>query len=266
MPWEAQAFPKPGLLQLLSQRGASWLHLGYPVADQRTKQLTQAALSRLRSTHQFVFLHYAELDWAGHTYGPFAAETLETLRTIDRSLAAIWERTNRLWAEPRLLAFGDHGMVETSGTVDVLSPLARLPVRHGKDYVVFLDSTVARFWVLSDHARGSIREALDRLPGGHWLADDELRDLHLDHAPWENGEAFWLVDEGNVIIPSYFQRSEVPKGMHGYHPSVRANWGAQITSCSADSSVDSVPLVQVFHTACALMGFNSRGNSPPERS
>lgn len=266
MPWEKHAFPKPGLLQMLSHRKASWLHLGYPVVDQRTRPLTQAALSRLRSAHQFAFLHYSELDWAGHAHGPLSARAAEALRVIDGALKALWERANHLWANPCLLAFGDHGMVEISGTVNVYGTLARLPVRHGKDYVVFLDSTVARFWFFSDRARASINETLDQLPGGHWLADDELRALHVEHAPEENGEAFWLTDEGIIIIPSYFQRNEVPKGMHGYHPNVRANWGAQVSSTPMVWSGESVPLTEVFQTASTLLNLNSHEDCPQEYS
>jgi hypothetical protein len=264
MPWEKQALPKPGLLQMLSEHSMPWLHLGYPVVDQRTRPLTQAALSRLRPGHRFIFLHYAELDWAGHTYGPFSTQAAEALRSIDDALAALWQRVKRVWTNPFLLVFGDHGMVEVSNTVNVYEALARLPVRHGKDYVVFLDSTVARFWFFSERARSRITQRLHQLQGGRWLPETELQALHVERAPAANGEAFWLTDEGVVIMPSYFQQTEVPKGMHGYHPSVEANWGAQVTSSSLSWSGESVPLVDVFHTASTLLDFVSRQDGAEE--
>jgi hypothetical protein len=267
MPWENNAFPEPGLLQLLSQNRRSWLHLGYPVVDQRTIPLTRAALGRLRPTHQFAFLHFAELDWAGHSHGPFSKQAASALRAIDDALKALWQRAEDLWGRPYLLAFGDHGMVEVSETVDVRDALERLPVQHGKDYVVFLDSTVARFWFLSEWARECITDSLGRLRGGHWLSAMELKALRVDRSPRENGEAFWLTDEGSVIMPSYFQRTAVPKGMHGYHPTVRANWGALVTSSPLVWGDDSVPLVGVFHTAAdvlklAVAGENDSTESP----
>jgi hypothetical protein len=260
MPWEKNTFPRPGLLQMLSGSGASWLHLGYPVVDQRTKPLTQAAVHRVRPVHRFVFLHYSELDWAGHAHGPHSDQA----RGIDDGLKAVWEHVKKMWANPQLLAFGDHGMVETTGTVNIENALANLPVRAGKEYVVFLDSTVARLWFFSDRARTRVTEALNQVQGGHWLSPEELRALHLDNGPVRNGEAFWLTDEGIVIMPSYFQRGQVPKGMHGYHPSVRANWGAQVTSRPLADGNESVPLVQVFHDAARMLGLATPENGSPE--
>jgi len=119
---------------------------------------------------------------------------------------------------------------------------------------VFLDSTVARFWFLRPRARGRVLDRLEELKGGRWLTAEDKKELHLDGAPRENGEEFWLLEPGSVIIPSYFQRVDPPKGMHGYHPSVRENWGALLTSTPVSIKTEAVSLVRVFDTALGLLG------------
>ncbi len=188
LPWEKDAFPTRGLLQTLSDNRIPWLHLGYPVVDQRTYELTNAALTRIREPYRFLFLHYAELDWAGHTSGPFSQEALKALAKIDSALKQIWDRVCSIWKNPQLLVFGDHGMVEITSRVDLLKALEELPLKHGKDYVVFLDSTVARFWFLRPRARETIIDRLEKLNGGRWLFAEDKKELHLDGAPRENGE------------------------------------------------------------------------------
>jgi hypothetical protein len=253
LPWEDRTLPRPGLLRILSAQGIPWLHLGYPVIDQRTSFLTEAALSRMRGPHRMVFLHYAELDWVGHEHGPLGDRADSTLAAIDRSLEKVWRHAASLWPCARLLVFGDHGMVPVRGEVDVLRALRELPLRHGRDYAVFLDSTVARFWFLTPRARPLIVDLLAALPGGRWLTPADMDDLHLRGTRRENGEAFWLLDEGLVIMPSYFQREARPAGMHGYHPSVRDNWGAVVTA-DGSGPTHAVPLTEVFPLALGMLG------------
>lgn len=261
LPWEDRQLPRPGLLSVLSARAIPWLHLGYPVIDQRTSPLTAAARSRIRARHRFVFLHYAELDWAGHEGGPFSDKAAEALGAIDEGIRSVWHAACEVWATPRLLVFGDHGMVAVRGEVDVEAVLRGLPLRHGADYVVFLDSTVARFWFLTPAARPLITDRLGAVPGGRWLSEGDLDELRVRGMRRENGEAFWLLDEGMVIMPSYFQRTARPAGMHGYHPSVVDNWGALITSDGAGPS-HAVPLTEVWSVAVQMLGLPALGVMP----
>ena len=256
LPWEDRGLPRPGLLDILSAQGMPWLHLAYPVIDQRTAFLTSAALSRIRAAHRFVFIHYAQLDWTGHEHGPEGDHASSTAAAIDDSLRTVWHHAASLWPNPKLLVFGDHGMVTVRGAVDVEDALQALPLRHGRDYAVFLDSTVARFWFLGEKARTPITERLAGLRGGRWLTEEDLEELHLRGGARENGEAFWLLDDGLVIMPSYFQRTVRPAGMHGYHPSVRDNWGALVTS---DDSAprQAVPLTDVFPLALRILGLET---------
>lgn len=208
-----------------------------------------------------VFLHYAQLDWAGHQYGPHAAESRTALRSIDEALHSVWNHAMSLWPDAKLLVFGDHGMVEVRREVNIEAVMDELPLRHGRDYAMFLDSTVARFWFLNERSRLPIMERLAALPGGRWLTDDDLDALHLRGGRWENGEAFWAVDEGTAIMPSYFQRTTPPAGMHGYHPEVRDNWGAFLTS-DGSGPRDAVPLTEVFPVALSMLGLGCGGVLP----
>ncbi len=256
LPWEQNCFPRPGLLQILTHQSIPWLHLGYPVVDQRTAPLTEAVLTRMRPAHRFLFFHYAELDWAGHTHGPSSPQAYDALARIDGDLELIWDKASSLFAKPRLLAFGDHGMVEVTKSVDVESALLGLSAKQGSDYCVFLDSTVARFWFHQQHAEQEILARFAQLPGGRWLSMEEMKELHVAGGLRENGEAFWLVDPGTVILPCYFQRTHKPAGMHGYHPSVRDNWGAVVSSEDLHRTDQVISLTEIFSIALDLLGLD----------
>jgi hypothetical protein len=121
--------------------------------------------------------------------------------------------------------FSDHGMVSVTGTVDVSSAIASTGLVAGRDYVVFLDSTMARFWFPTDVARPAIVEALSTLPG-RVLGLRDLRRLDIDECDPRNGELYFLAEPGHVIIPNFFQATaDHTRGMHGCEPECPDNMG-----------------------------------------
>jgi hypothetical protein len=50
---------------------------------------------------------------------------------------------------------------------------------------------------------------------GHVLSDEEKKSLHIPEDP-QYGELFFVLDEGFVNHPSFFNQKSEAKGMHGY--------------------------------------------------
>ena len=90
-------------------------------------------------------------------------------------------------------------------TTDIAGALARLSWREGRDYVMFLDSTVARFWFPNPAAREPVETALEELSGGHRLGDEDIARLRSRHSSRRNWEPIWMADAGTLILPNYFR-------------------------------------------------------------
>lgn len=163
-----------------------------------------------------LFLYTADLDALLHHEGTGGARVRERLASYDalvRSLAAVPAGSRPRW----LYLCSDHGMVDVVEHVDVMSALAGLPVRRGRDYDAFFDSTMARFWWRREGARAAVMAALAGEPRGRWLADGELAREGADFARREYGEDIFLLRPGALLLPS-FMGSRPVAAMHGYDP------------------------------------------------
>jgi hypothetical protein len=176
-----------------------------------------------RGADDVLFLYTADLDALLHhegSRGPRVRDRLAAYDSLVRSLVQPAAGERPRW----LYLCSDHGMVDVVEQVDVLSRLRPLPLRRGRDYVAFFDSTMARFWWLRDGARAAVRAALEAEPRGRWLGNDELAREGADFAGHEYGEDVWLLRPGALLLPS-FMGSRPVAAMHGYdaaHPDMTA--------------------------------------------
>jgi len=65
--------------------------------------------------------------------------------------------------------FSDHGMTNVEETFDIFAALGDL--RVGDDYLVFVDSTFARFWYPNDEVRALVHERLAGAPANFLTPD-----------------------------------------------------------------------------------------------
>jgi hypothetical protein len=166
---------------------------------------------------RFLLLYTPELDATMHTHGPRSAAATAWLARCGERIGEVIDAARAAGRAPRVRIFGDHGMAPVRGYADVGAALARLEWRMPHDYIVFLDSSMARFWFSNDRARAAIASALAELPGGRFVTESERKTLGVDVAGDAYGESVWLCDPGIVILPSFMGRSPL-EGMHGYHP------------------------------------------------
>lgn len=212
--------PHRSVFDEFSSRGFSWNWIGYPRHFGSTESILRTYAESPK--RDVVYLHFSELDWLGHRYGPDSAEIRRALSQMDSMLRSILEHALQRGA--RAVVFGDHGMVEVQRRIDLEQRLAALPLRLGVDYVVFLDSTQARFWFLEEGARAPIESLLRTLPEGHILSAEEQSRLRIRFKDNRYGDLIFMLDGGTIIHPSYFDREgQGPAGMHGYLPEVDAN-------------------------------------------
>ena len=163
---------------------------------------------------QFWYVKFNKLDKEGHIHGPNPTQFKESLRRIDGYVEQLVREVTAL-GDINILICTDHGMSKVSKYVDILQGLQYLRARMYKDYITFLDSTIARFWFFDKTVKGEIEEYLNSLASGHILSSQERKALRIPDDV-RNGEMIYVMDEGQVIYPDFWSGTRVVKGMHGY--------------------------------------------------
>jgi predicted AlkP superfamily pyrophosphatase or phosphodiesterase len=174
-----------------------------------------AALSNSDRNIKFWYLKFGSPDKAGHIYGPSPDKFKITLRKIDGYLQQVIEILQRRYDNLAIMIMADHGMSRVDSYYDILSNLGRLNSTMYKDYVLFLDSTMARFWFFTDISRLEIENYLKKQSYGHLLSAEEAKHLHIP-SDTRYGESIFVMEEGKMIYPDFWSGTRKAKGMHGY--------------------------------------------------
>jgi hypothetical protein len=231
--------PARGIFDDLEERSAE---RGYSVWDWRVPEADglEALLAQLREDRKgFYLIYWTWLDALMHSHGTRSDPAREHMRWYEAAVRRILETAAGLDGETRVFVFSDHGMMDTDGTVDLMSPVARLGLRYGRDYVAFYDSTLARFSFFSERARCRLLEVLGDTDCGDILEDDELRKLGLLFPDRRFGEVVYLTRPGTQIAPSYMGRT-APRAMHGFHPDTQGSQAHLISNVEVDGRPESL--------------------------
>jgi hypothetical protein len=257
--WMPHSLPSQTIFDHLRACGEEWLWIAYPGDDQRTKSILEAFRQRFRSNHRLVYLHFAELDWVGHLRGPHTVEQRACMQEIDSAVRQVIGHLEETEIEWNGIFFGDHGMVPVARRVNILPLLQQTGLRVPEDFIYFLDSTQARFWFKNDAARSRIAKELAHFSGGRVLTEDNLASLHFRFPDKRFGELIWAADEGVILYPNFFQRSEPVRGMHGYLPEVEANWArlAVVGDGISPPASQPIEMVEIFPILMEFLGLQA---------
>ena len=178
-----------------------------------TKTINSKVMRYAASDKEVIILHYGETDQIGHQYGPYSLEMQEALSLIDESVKNVYELFKSKL--DLIMIFGDHNMVEITDSVNLWEKLQQLDVKLIKDYLVFLNSPLARFWFENKVAEQKINTLLESLHKyARVVTKEELRQKRL---PVDNkyGELIFWANKGINFSPDFYHSAEI-KGMHGY--------------------------------------------------
>ncbi len=214
------ALPVPTLVDLFAEHG-----LRHEFRYIRGGLCAEDQLNYLRERIDEVdvfFFYDPALDSGGHVAGASAEALSGPIDEIERFLEQSWELARERSPEVEMMLFSDHGMTDVDRTFDLFSRLEGF--RLGRDYVVFMDSTFARFWFPNAGRREAVLAALEGVPG-RLLSEDDLCRYGIDFADRSTyGEEVLVADEGVVFHPNYFvpgvlkNRRYPERAMHGYLP------------------------------------------------
>jgi len=209
---------------------------------------------RRQETDVFFYFDHA-LDAKGHHVGASSAKLKPEMDQIEQFLAQAWNVLGGA-GECEMLLFSDHGMTDVRETFDLLHALKGFTL--GKDYLVFIDSSFARFWFPDPQKREPIMASLASAPG-RFLTVEDLQWNGLDFEDDRYGQEVLISNEGvvfhpNYISPSFFRtQNYLERGMHGYWPKYSSSYGlfAYRGSRLQVRLPDPVPAVDIF---TAVMG------------
>jgi len=237
----------------------------YFVSDpHRTEEENRDALiAHLQAADiDFSFLYWAGLDGLLHRVGNQSPEVPAKLRVYEQWIEQILAAARPHYDDIRLYVFSDHGMANCDELLDLKSRIDALPVAMERDYVVVYDSTMARFWFFNDRTRQLITAALQGVPEGRIVPDDELRQLRAFFPDRYFGELIFLVKEGVLIVPSHMGERPI-RAMHGYHPSDQHSYASLLTNQpTIPDDVTTIPHIGQLMEKTALLAKERNAAGP----
>lgn len=206
------------IFDILRNASNTWLYHGAPDYKVDLNYVVARVEKELSPPVDFAFFHVGDLDRGGHEYGPESVEIRAALKRMDQGIERIVKVAKDRFEEVHLVIMGDHGMMEVRRHLNIWDQVKELAIRLEKDYLMFLDSTMARFWFFSERAETLIIDMLDNMECGHIISQEEKDRYHLNYSHNKFGDIIFLVDPGVLIFPNFYQNRNPVKGMHGYAP------------------------------------------------
>lgn len=258
--YEPGALGATSIFDLCRAHDKKFRYLAHPVSGD-DEEIYTTLVRELRSGAPYD-LYVAQLsvcDQRGHIDGPSSdAMQKRHLRDLDRKFATIHAALAAGYDSWDLFICGDHGMGPVAREVNVLKALKAADARPGKDYVVFVNSTLAVFWYLTQQGRDEVERILPQIPGARPIDDAEraARRIPLNRQ-W--GDRMLAADPGILFWPDYFHITDSKiVGMHGYLDKSQEGHGAMVIASSnghtEPRNLGLRPLVDVFPTLCQLLG------------
>ena len=248
----------PTLADLFAERGLRVL-FRYVKAD-ADKELESAWLSEHLDDADVFFFYDPTLDSWGHRLGASVDALGDRIDALERFLARAWAEAVERSGDVEMLLFSDHGMTNVTSTFDLFERLSGFEL--GTDYLVFMDSTMARFWFPDEIRRHKVLEVLTDLPG-RVLDEDQKRALGIDFSDDRYGHDVLVADEGVVFHPNYFAgpflhwvRKYPERAMHGYMPDAPSS-RAIFLRCTTDLGrkyPEPTSVRDIFHVISAVTG------------
>jgi hypothetical protein len=208
------------LFDLMRQNGIKFEYVGFPWKKGNQQILASAEERILNSSSSSAVITYIdEIDHYEHKYGVHSNDFIKQLRLFDELCSNFLRKMMNIEKDMAVTIFSDHGMKDVDGTINLKNVVDSTELRIEKDYLLFLDSTIARFWPFNKNARESLTEVLMNSKGGRLLSTEETIRYKVNFKSDIYGELQYLADPGKLILPNFFTiRKRSMKAMHGWDP------------------------------------------------
>ncbi|MFH1211582.1 MAG: alkaline phosphatase family protein [Candidatus Woesearchaeota archaeon] len=200
------------------------------------------------------FFFVYETDPIAHYSGPRSHAIKNKMQEIDTKIKSIYSEAVREYGKADIFVFSDHGMVDVKHTIDVKVIVENSGLTPIKDYVVFYDSTMVRFWVNNEKAKKRIITLLSKIKHLTYLDDKLKAKYRIRFRTRKWGDLLFLASPGYRIFPDYFAPVRFnTKGMHGYWPEHPDSKGIFITNAFKTAKKE-ISVVDFMPTMLKAMG------------
>ncbi len=264
---ERGAFLHESIFDVMQESGKevfydSFTALGMP-SNGNDDDRIRLLLRNASHAYDLYLLFIGESDSIGHSYGPSSEETKKMTSRIDKKVQRFINSFQSKNEDVSFVFLGDHGMLGVDTYLNVWDKVKRFTKRYGlrekKDYLIFLDSALARFWFFNEKARELFEDMLSAAPFDRFgrIIDEEMASkYHIPYGNKEYGDIIWWADPGVVIYPDFFHSTKPVKGMHGYNPDHPDSKGFCIIVDKEvqPEVIEDGELVDICPTICDLVG------------
>lgn len=258
--YEPGALGAPSIFDIVRGYGLRYRYLAHPVSgDDEEVRDTLVRELRAGAPYDLYTAQFSTTDQQGHVHGPFSPAMQEGfLRELDEKIATVHAALTAGYDTWDLFLCGDHGMGPVHQEVNVLKALEKADAKPAKDYVVFVNSTLAVFWYLTDKGRKAVEEVLPSVPGSYLIDEADRRRLRIPtDRQW--GDRMLAAKPGVMYWPDYFHvKDSKIVGMHGYLDKSQESHGMMVLASNRpdrpQGDLGLRPLVDVFPTLCQLIG------------
>jgi hypothetical protein len=256
---ESGAMGATSIFDRCRDKGLTYRYIGHPISGDDDR-VHEALVRELRSgapTRLFVG-QLSATDEMGHHHGPFSRTMQQkVLPKLDGQLASIHAALESAYDSWDLFLVGDHGMAPVEERIDLIPHLRAAHARPARDYVVFVNSTIAVVWYLTERGERELEPILSKIPGTHLLSARERRE-HRIPTDRQWGDRMLIAERGVMFWPDYFHVTDRPiVGMHGYLDKASESHGLAILASNNGAArtgqFGARPLVDVFPTLCDLI-------------
>lgn len=204
----------PDLFQVLGRNGikVTWVEPKLMLSEESTLR----GILKLSEKHDLVIVKLNSLDRLGHKYGPLSNEIRKRVEYLDRVIQETITTLQLRLENMFFIIMSDHGMVPVERIINIEKLLVKeTSIRPLIDYVPYIGSTFVSFIIFDKKAENNIYKMLQHLSNyGRILEGHDFKILGINKELY--GNIIFALNEKNVFFPNFFQRRNIPRGMHGY--------------------------------------------------
>ena len=227
--------PIANLHDVLSAKGKNFHISDWHLSDHENYLAAEKAIEDGRN---FLFVYTASLDGLLHDKVGDPQAVAAKLSEIEKEVNSLYHKAEEYAEEVHFTIISDHGMTPLTGTVDIMSKMENCGLVFGKDYGACYDSTMARFYYLSEKAEPVITNLMKEFPGRFITKEEEIKyGIYREDRAFGNG--IFLLDAGLQIVPSDMGGSPL-NGMHGFSPEDIHSYAAILSNTSLPHEIQNV--------------------------
>ncbi len=227
--------PIANLHDVLSAKGKNFHISDWHLSDHENYLAAEKAIENGRN---FLFVYTASLDGLLHDKVGDPQAVAAKLSEIEKEVNSLYHKAEEYAEEVHFTIISDHGMTPLTGTVDIMSKMENCGLVFGKDYGACYDSTMARFYYLSEKAEPVITNLMKEFPGRFITKEEEIKyGIYREDRAF--GDGIFLLEAGLQIVPSDMGGSPL-NGMHGFSPEDIHSYAAILSNTSLPHETENV--------------------------